>query len=547
MPVHQRRLRGYNGIEDELSRNLHTFMTADKTYHIELYSEDPSLQMFCRDALKGDEFQFAVIRGDKNWKGAGEKTPGDILIVDPSSVLDLMHISGEETRLSGQNFQVVLVGDQSKFAHLPLDIWREVDLAVFRGVPKHRFVAEIRRTLEAEKGEDGSPKISLLKNLFRQGKDRFGPDDTDDMTTLTLNLLKVAFDCGYASLSLHREGEAGGYDVSYQMGQAAPIYPSEDINDPGIVREGEDPQGMIKGIMEGEELASLIWSPIPGDKDPVGWFLLGKYEGDFSRKDLEGLMMFTAHVARIIQYIRLRLGKQREQEALFHEHQAQVKNERISSINRLMTSVAHLLNNPLQAIQINLELAARDDVRGQKQEHYLGVVQQEVERLRKIVADMVAHYRQGGRTMTWVSVNEVIESALALFEGDLEEQEIHVAKNLARDLPQVWGFSNQLRQVFIHLISNALDAMPQGGNLTLQTELQKDRIACMIRDDGKGIPDEHKEKIFEPFFSTKENCHGLGLTICDNIMTQHRGQIELVSTNQEGTSFKLTLPIGGQS
>ena len=512
-----------------------------------LYGFRPALQERFKRVLQDQSYDLEFASGDGPVPVEKQRSGMDAVLVharkrgegEPeleSSLLDLLPADN-----------LFLVGSLVEFSRMDISIWHKVEGVILLGGAEENLLSVLEDLFQST-GEDHPPTVlSLLRMMINQARDWIGAGEGDVFVKLTLNMLKAAFQCSYAGASVYRRAEEVGYHVSYSMGRSAPLYPSQDLLEPGIVHAGEHGQGLIGGIQKGENLSSMIWSPIPDEGSPGSFFVLGKEEGSFQREDLERLIMFTGYAARVIQYIRLRLGRQREKEVLSREHQAAVKSEKISSISRLMTSVAHLLNNPLQAIQINLELASREDVKGQKQAHYLNVVGEEVERLRGIVADMVNHYRPGQRERTWVSLHDVIREALTLKRAEMEKRGIQVNLHLAQDLPPLWGLPHQLRQVFIHLIDNAMDAMPQGGVLTIETELQKDLIACMIRDTGKGIPEKHEDQIFDPFYSTKDNCHGLGLTVCDNIITQHHGDIELLNTNQEGTSFLITLPIGGQA
>jgi signal transduction histidine kinase len=360
-----------------------------------------------------------------------------------------------------------------------------------------------------------------------------------------LHILKVAFDCQFASLAVQSQKSKGEYGVTYQVGDVLPMQNIPIVYEPGLVQEGEVADGSLRDVLEGEGLSALMWSPIQGDEGPAGLIQLGKSEGRFTREDLEQLILFSGDVARIVQYIRLRNSKEEEKEALFREQEALIKSERVSCIGGLMSSVAHQINNPLQAIQISLELAQREDVSLQKREYYLNVVQEEVRRLRKIVRDMIDHYRPSQRAKSLFPINDIIEEAVAYYEPELEEAGIKVMFDLLEPSPQVWGIPNQLQQVFVHLLSNAVDAMPEGGRIHLSTQLQKEHIACMIRDSGEGIPEDQCENVFDPFFSTKGNRHGLGLTVCDNIITQHNGELVLLESDAEGTCFQISLPSGG--
>jgi len=520
-------------------------MSDKASFRIHLVSPRLALRQRFQELLTGTTMDLQVVDNPDGWQPGQQSVDRGVVLLDAEMVLDQHGNKWLPWIREGENF--ILMGELSELSSLPEEIWTDIRGVLLTEGAEHNLLKDLNSMMEPQRESAQNVILSHLRNLYRQGRDFFGAEHIDPLTTLTLNILKLAFQCDYAGMTIHRQGEEDDYHVSYYMGRSAPIYPSRMIHAPGIVEEGEVGKGMIGGIQRGEGLSSLIWSPIPGENGPGGLFLLGKTKGSFTRGDLEQLILFSAHVARVIQYVRMKVGRRRERERWSREQEAMVKSEKMSSINRLMSSVAHHLNNPLQAIQINLELAMRARIRDQKQDHYLNVVQDEVERLRRIVADMMDQYRPGQREKTWVSIQETIEDALTLFAPELEENGIQVVKGFEEDLPPVWGFTEALGQVFIQLISNAVDAMPRGGELKLETRLQNETITCMIRDNGIGIPEELQDEIFDPFTGTKENCHGLGLTICDNIVTQHQGKIELLNADQEGTTIRISLPIGGQA
>jgi signal transduction histidine kinase len=128
----------------------------------------------------------------------------------------------------------------------------------------------------------------------------------------------------------------------------------------------------------------------------------------------------------------------------------------------------------------------------------------------------------------------------------LEKQNILVRTDIQENLPAVTAVGSQIQQVLINLILNSFDAMPDGGELFIQTHVVKKGVEILLQDSGPGIPDERQQHIFEPFFSTKDGGTGLGLTVSYNIVTAHGGTLELASNNGPGACFRIYLPIGGK-
>jgi len=134
---------------------------------------------------------------------------------------------------------------------------------------------------------------------------------------------------------------------------------------------------------------------------------------------------------------------------------------------------------------------------------------------------------------------------LNLMAKQLSESSIKVIIDFLGTIPTINAVGSQIQQVFINLILNAMDAMPEGGILNITTRPLKDGIEIIFQDQGKGIPREKQENIFEPFFSTKDGGTGLGLTVSYNIITAHGGSLELLSERGPGACFRIFLPIGG--
>jgi two-component system NtrC family sensor kinase len=156
---------------------------------------------------------------------------------------------------------------------------------------------------------------------------------------------------------------------------------------------------------------------------------------------------------------------------------------------------------------------------------------------------MLDFARRPQREMKRVNPNAVLERVLALASKYLQHRRVTLNRDLTADLPPIWGAPDELGQVFLNLVINALDAMPGGGTLRISSRLTSDgRVAIAFTDTGQGIPREHLDRLFEPFFSTKEGGTGLGLTISYNIIERHKGNITVQSATGEGTCFTVWLP-----
>jgi len=219
--------------------------------------------------------------------------------------------------------------------------------------------------------------------------------------------------------------------------------------------------------------------------------------------------------------------------------------EKMAAAGRLSASIAHEVNNPLQAVQNCLHLAGREDLPQEKRDEYFGLARTELERLIVTVRRMLDFYRPGATLQENVDLAEMLQYILNLMSKQLSEANVKVIVDFFGAIPAVKAVGSQIQQVFINLILNAMDAMSDGGILNIAIRPFKNGVEIMFQDQGKGIPVEQQANVFEPFFSTKDGGTGLGLTVSYNIVTAHGGVLELLAERGPGACFRIFLPTGG--
>jgi two-component system, NtrC family, sensor kinase len=236
-----------------------------------------------------------------------------------------------------------------------------------------------------------------------------------------------------------------------------------------------------------------------------------------------------------------------------HDHVLHV--EKMASIGKMAAIVAHEINNPLSGILTYAKLLRkwldRGQTEGEKHDEAmqcLELIAGESRRCGELVKNLLTFSRTAPMNVEPADLNAVIERCVRLVQHQLELTGIQLQNDLAVDLPRVLCDPAQIEQVVLALLMNAIDAMPRGGNLWLSTKLLKpgQQVEIQVRDDGMGIPPEILPQIFEPFLTTKESGHGvgLGLAISRGIMERHNGRIEVRSEPGKGSTFILTLPLG---
>jgi len=235
-----------------------------------------------------------------------------------------------------------------------------------------------------------------------------------------------------------------------------------------------------------------------------------------------------------------------------HDHVLHV--EKMASIGKMAAVVAHEINNPLAGILTYAKLlrkwADRGEMKGDKLQEAaqcLDLIAGESRRCGEIVRNLLSFSRAAPMNLETTDLNSVIDRSIRLVQHQLDMGGVELHLDLAEDLPKVQCDPAQIEQVLLALVMNALDAMPHGGNLWLRTRATSalDGIAIEVRDDGTGISPEILPQIFEPFLTTKETGHGvgLGLAVSRSIMEHHGGKIEVQSELGKGTTFVVTLPL----
>ena len=323
-----------------------------------------------------------------------------------------------------------------------------------------------------------------------------------------------------------------------------------------------DAQAQFLRMFELTELpGGCLALPLVAHDQAIGAMLLIRLEGETALSHetattLEGLAQLTAAAISEEQSLAAartlssRVADLEAQQQLMVERMtmaeaAMLQAARLAAVGQLAASIAHEINNPLYAARNCLYLLEQDLPAELRESSYLTIARDELGRIAGIIERMRDFYRPLRGELAPCDLNRLLEETLTITSLNTRHIAIQVIFTPAPDLPPVVGSGDQLRQVLLNLLLNAVDAMPGGGTLTVRT-LAGPKVALVeIQDTGVGIPEEIRAHLFEPFFTTKPTGTGLGLSISAHIVTQHSGQIEVESQLGAGSTFRVALPYQG--
>ncbi|NOY08943.1 MAG: PAS domain-containing protein [Spirochaetes bacterium] len=222
--------------------------------------------------------------------------------------------------------------------------------------------------------------------------------------------------------------------------------------------------------------------------------------------------------------------------------------ESLAALTTLAAGVAHEIKNPLGSIGIHLqliqkEIGNREVIKSETIRKYLDVINEEVDRLNRIVVDFLFAVRPMDTKLEEQDLNQVLKDLFNFLQYELKESGVKLKVKLAEQLPKIKIDEKYIKQALLNLVKNSLYAMQDGGSLIVRTERAGGAVLLIITDTGTGIPDEILDKIFEPYFTTKDFGTGLGLTLVYKIIKEHMGEITVKSKEGEGTTFTISFPI----
>ena len=292
-----------------------------------------------------------------------------------------------------------------------------------------------------------------------------------------------------------------------------------------------------------KEMDGELCIPLVAKKKLIGIINLGmKGKGEmYTHEDIELLNTMSNQATVALENARL-------YEDLSRAKVQMQRADRLASLGTLTAGLAHEIRNPLVAIKTFTQLLPERFDDSEFREHFLSVTAGEVDRIASLVTELLDFARPSQPKLNREDLNQIVEKMMLLVDTESHKKNVQIIRNFNDFLPPVVLDREQIKQVLLNVLLNAVDATPEDGTIFVETAPIKkngslDYVQIVVKDTGRGIPEDDLDKVFTPFFTTKHEGSGLGLAISHQIIQEHQGTIEVESTINQGTTFRINIPV----
>jgi len=526
--------------------------------------DEPSVVQLCRRLLEKASFSVIPVTSPSQALAILARQPVDLLLAD----IRMPGLDGFQLLQLARNHQpdlaaVIMTG----FGTVEMAISalrRGADGLILKPFDNLELVQTVENVLVESEHKREIARMRSLRPLFKITESLFSETDFELLKNLIVSVIVDHMNCTIAGL-YQKDGKYGSYQICAWKGSELKKESSIQIQSlmdqanqeqfPFIFTSDGIEAKEDKTLLEDNDLGSLLC--VPFSMSGETWVLvIGRSTKQelFNEADREMFLILSRQAGLALENARLYAELRSYVNKLESAQYALSRAEKMASAGRLTASIAHEINNPLQSLHNCLYLAGRQELPPKEREKNLQLAQSELKRLMVIVRQMLDFYRPGVRDSKLVDLNELLKRVLDLLSPQLSKSAILVHYKLMPDLPPVMAVDDQIKQVLINLILNSMEAMPRGGEIFISTSAGSDEyiaddtlpagVEIIIRDTGPGIPESEKDKIFEPFVSSKEHGTGLGLTVSYGIITAHGGRLDLINCGPQGACFRIVLPYG---
>jgi signal transduction histidine kinase/DNA-binding response OmpR family regulator len=449
-------------------------------------------------------------------------------------------------------------------------LYQGADDLILKPFGSEELVERVKRALQTHQQKQDLVRLHALRPLFDITETLFAHNDPATLRSVILKAVNESLNCSGAAL-YRLSKDAAGLEWTEQnspipLVEFRPLF--NEMVLPAAQRrewlrvniEENQYEAATKGLssplvrdyMNRYKLRSILCAPV-ADPNGVTVLLAVRHaeKPAFRGPDVEMFVILTRQGAAALENARLYARLRSSLDQLEKSQRALVQAEKMVAAGRLVASIAHEINNPLQALSNCMTLISRPELKPADRDAYVNLAQSELDRLMNTVQRMLDLYRPGKLERRLEDINEIVRKVIMLVDHQLQRSNVQILSQLDQNLPVVMVVASQIQQVLLNLILNSMEAMPNGGMITIQTRQSSsgsDRsgqayVEILVADTGPGISPESRERLFEPFVSTKETGTGLGLAVSYGILQAHGGAIDLVSEKTPGACFRIQLPV----
>ncbi len=528
-----------------------------------LVDDDRSIARLCQRLLERAEYEVIACTD-----------PTDALRVLDSRKMDLLISDIRMPVMDGFELITRCKQIQPSLAVLVMTGFGSVDTAIqalYRGVDglilkpfenTTDLVRVVQRVLEESRQRQDAARAQALRPLFDVTEKLLAQTSPEALGEMLPQTIEQVFSAPYAGVIQMNGGESTGRLV---MSGGLP----------GPDEERFSAWEKMAGLLSSVESAAIFSASGPGNLeiraslDELSWsgcmvsvvqrndqrfvfFTSRRTDAQsFIESDLELFGILARQAVVAMENNRLYTDLRNSIIQLEESQRALIQAEKMAAVGRLSATLAHEINNPLQAVRNCLHLANRSDIGAEQRMNYLAMTTSEVDRLVTTVRHLLDFYRPGKVVKEDVELSTVVERVLYLLRAQMESQSVKISLEFEEGLPHILGVRNQIHQVVLNLLINAMDAMEEvGGEKRIWIEgslTGRGTLEFSVEDSGPGVADEMRDKLFEPFVSSKKQGTGLGLSVSYGIIENHGGTMQLGKPKHgQGARFEVFFPIQEQ-
>lgn len=538
--------------------------------HILVVDDEPGVIQLCRRLLEKSGFEVVTHTDPNKGLESLKQQKAEMLLVD----IRMPGMDGfemmEAARLIQPDLAVVIMTGFGTLETAIQALQRGADGLILKPFTGKELIGGVQHALEQSRAKQDMLRLHTLRPLFNLSEILFSETNPERLQELLLSAV-----CGHLKCALsayfHRHETSELELKGYYLIEENILRENEQENTagkaPAVLKEAFQPL-LQRVVLENipliasypalfpekpatsflDQIGSVICTPLPlkSEEKPTHFLLAARASGTapFQEADLEMFVVLARQAAVAMENARLHAELRAYIRQLEESQRALIQAEKMAIAGRLTASIAHEINNPLQSVQNCLHLARRKELTPTERQNYLDLAHEELERLMETVQRMLDFYRPTALERKPTDLHALIRKVLTLMEKQLSDHSIDVKISFAPGLPLLYVVGDQIQQVFLNILLNAIEAMPSGGTIFIETAPKQDWVEIIFRDTGPGVPEEHRKSIFEPFYSTKQGGTGLGLAISYGIITAHNGILELIDHPESGACFRILLKIG---